>query len=164
MSTRFVKLGQFLVVRIALIVLVSLSGLTVAGTVPASKQCQKSEERAAGEIAGALATWATVHDAYQRFAHCDDGSIGEGFSESISNLLAYRWAECSELSRLTQHDKQFEAFVLKHIDSTVPEERLNTISENATRRCKSGVQLCERIAQSAKLAQREGSAEPTTTR
>lgn len=164
MSTGFVKIGQFMVVRLALIALVGLSGLAVAGMVPAPKKCQKFEERAAGEISGALATWAAVHDAYQRFAHCDDGGIGEGFSESISNLLAYRWAEFKELSRFAQIDKQFEAFVLKHIDTTVPEERLNAIFENAMRRCESGVQLCKKIAQSAELAQREISADATTTR
>lgn len=109
------------------------------------RPCSKSEERAAEDVAGRLATWAAVYSAYKKFSHCDDGSIGEGFSESISTLLAARWSRIDDLSRSIRRDSQFESFVLRHIDTTVPVERLDKIAANARKRCGKDKLLCEKI-------------------
>ena len=124
-------------------------GELFAGGSSQSKRCSQSEERAAEDVAGRLKTWAAVYDAYRRFVHCDDGSIGQGFSESITVLLSKRWDRLDDLRRLATRDKEFESFVIRHIDLTVPVERLDGIGKNARQRCGSGGPLCERIAQRA---------------
>lgn len=124
-------------------------GELVAGGSPERKLCSQSEERAAEDIAGRLKSWTAVHDAYRRFVHCDDGSVGQGFSESITVLLSKRWDRLDELRRLATRDRAFESFVIRHIDLTVPVERLEVIAKNARQRCGTGGALCERIAQRA---------------
>lgn len=134
----------------------SLFGISMACAAPPNTQCSTSEARAAEDVVGKLETWAAVHDAYQQFSHCDDGSIGEGFSESITLLLASRRSQFDELNRFAKHDKKFEAFVLRHIDATVPNERLDIVRRNALRECRGGEKICKKIAKCAANARREG--------
>jgi hypothetical protein len=51
---------------------------------------------------------------------CDDGSIAEGFSESVTRLLADDWEALPALQSLTTMDASFQTFVLRHIDETAP--------------------------------------------
>lgn len=122
---------------------------SASGGISQPRQCSKAEERAAEDIAGRLKTWPAVYDAYRRYSHCDDGSIGQGFSESITVLLSKRWNRFDEFRRLARKDGEFESFVVRHIDLTVPVERLEVIALNARQRCGAGGSLCERIAQRA---------------
>ena len=120
-----------------------------AGGNPDREKCSQAEARAAEDVVGRLKSWASVHDAYIRFAHCDDGSIGQGFSESISVLLSTRWDRLGDLRRVTKKDRDFESFVIRHIDLTVPVERLKVIAKKAQQQCGKGEPLCERIAKRA---------------
>ena len=126
-----------------------LSGQLLAGGSAAPKSCSQAEERAAEDVVARLKTWVAVKDAYARFGHCDDGSIGQGFSESITILLSRKWDQLNDLRRFAAEDKKFESFVIGHIDLTVPVERLEVISRNARQRCGKGEPLCERIAKRA---------------
>jgi hypothetical protein len=121
-------------------------GRLLAGGSPDRKQCSLAEARAAEDVVGRLRTWAAVQDAYTRFGHCDDGSIGQGFSESITILLSQKWDRLNDLRRAVAKDKEFESFVIRHIDLTVPVERLEAIARYARQRCGKGEPLCERIA------------------
>ena len=116
----------------------------------AAVPCTKSDEQAAEDRVGRLTSWHGVYDAYKRFAHCDDGSIGQGFSESITLLLASRWNRVEQLRRLIAKDQGFEAFVLTHVDPTVPVERRNNIVANANEHCpKKSAALCQKLARRA---------------
>lgn len=125
------------------------SGRLFADGSPDRKQCSNAEARAAEDVVGRLKTWAAVHDAYVRFGHCDDGSIGQGFSESITILLSRNWGRLNDLRRAVATNKEFESFVIRHIDLTVPVERLEVIAKNARQRCGESEPLCERIAKRA---------------
>ncbi len=116
---------------------------------PDRRQCSLAEAQAAEDVVGRLKSWAAVHEAYVRFGHCDDGSIGQGFSESITILLSVKWDRLGDLRRVAAKDRVFESFVVKHIDLTVPVERLEAIAKNAHQRCGKGDSLCGRIAKRA---------------
>lgn len=154
---QFIPLWKAIAAKIvAAVLFVSLFGAARAESI--ERQCSKLDERAAESVVGKLVTWAAVHDAYLKFAHCDDGGIGEGFSESVTTLLAKRWSQFEELKRLAKRDEKFETFVLRHIDATVPLERLDLVRQNALRRCTSGTQLCKKIAKTAASARQEARA------
>lgn len=97
--------------------------------------CTAAQARAAETRVLSLASWDQFHSAYKTFQHCDDGAIGEGFSESASLLMAEKWRSLNRLNRLARRNEEFLDFVLKHIDETVPEERLRQIENNAKNRC-----------------------------
>jgi len=98
-------------------------------------ECSKSQELAAETEAGSLNSWAAVHRSFARYGHCDDGAIGEGYSDSVTILLADHWDALPQLTTLAAGDSTFRAFVLKHIDATVPSERLERIANHARSRC-----------------------------
>ena len=96
--------------------------------------------------AATLMSWRAVHDSFLKYRHCDDGAIGEGYSESVTLLLADHWDTLPELGRFAGKDKDFEKFVVRHVDETVPRERLERIATNARQRCpKQLTNLCKRL-------------------
>ena len=93
--------------------------------------------------AGKLKTWSRVHVWFKRYGACDDGALGEGFTESVTVLLAKRWSQLPALSARAESDPQFRTFVLKHINASADEGNLKIIESNATSRCPARqAQLC----------------------
>lgn len=114
---------------------------------PASERpCTKEEAINAENESTSLKDWDSVYVSFKRYKHCDDGAIGEGYSDTIGRLLAHDWNHIHNLSRLTLKDKQFEAFIIKHIDETVPNNTLEQIYKNAKNNCPSKLKrICELI-------------------
>jgi hypothetical protein len=101
-------------------------------------------------------SWSKVYDSYKRFGHCDDGSVGEGFSDAVVRLLAIRWDQLNRLRRLVSSDRRFRRFVLDHIDATTDEDDLKTILVSARTKCPAGAgALCLSIAMRADSARRD---------
>ena len=75
---------------------------------------------------------------FQAFGHCDDGAIGEGYSDTVGRLLAADWQHFDVLYRLIAANGSFKKFVLRHIDETLPDDELKSIVTNATLRCPAG--------------------------
>lgn len=76
------------------------------------------------------------------------GAIGEGFSESISVLLTEQWKSIDQFVRLSKKDSAFRWFVIRHLDETVPADRLQKIKFNAESNCiKSAQNVCLEIRQ-----------------
>jgi len=97
--------------------------------------CTKEEAQAAEAVAATARSWRQLHQQFERYSHCDDGAIAEGFSESVTLLLAEHWRDIRQLETILRSDPTFREFVIRHIDETVPGERLNRIAENASKRC-----------------------------
>ena len=109
-------------------------------------ECSQQEAIAAEETASTLRTWPDLHATYVRYRHCDDGAIGEGFSESVSILVAEHGGDLKTLSNLTAKDRVFLQFVLRHLDETVPLDRWARIKANAKNRCPANARsLCNGI-------------------
>jgi hypothetical protein len=118
-----------------------------------AQECSIKYQKLAETAVGSLPSWTAVNTAYQRFGHCDDGSIGEGFSESITNLLSDNWGNLKPLISFAKKDSGFEAFIYKHIDSSVPIYRLRKIQANSENNCpKLQKALCNEIAARARRA------------
>jgi hypothetical protein len=77
-------------------------------------------------------------------------SIGEAFSDSVGRLLSTNGGSFPELTRLTRRDAGFEAFVVKHLDETVPADMLKVVLLNVKRNCpRSAIQLCRKLRAAA---------------
>ena len=114
------------------------------------RMCTKAEAIEAGKEIESLTSWDQVYRSFEQFSRCDDGGIAEGYSESVTKLLAEKWVSVTRLIVLTDRNRNFRSFVLRHIDETVPAERLATIARHARFDCPTkGQQLCLSIAKSA---------------
>jgi hypothetical protein len=115
------------------------------------KPCTRQEAMAAENDVDNSKNWDSLYKSYQRFSHCDDGAIAEGYSDDVGNLLANNWEEFPKLAKLAHANHGFQRFVIKHVDDTVPADTLKKIYENAKSHCPAGEgQLCRLIASSAK--------------
>ncbi len=110
------------------------------------KHCAQDEAKRAEIESSALPNWAAVYNSYLHYAHCDDGAVWEGYSESVVRLLVKKFDECGKLCQLTNDDPYFEQFVVRHIDDSVPPADLDKILVNVSVSCPSeGKHLCYRI-------------------
>lgn len=110
------------------------------------KQCTVQEAIQAEEQASSLKSWEEVNAAYRKFSHCDDGAIGEGYSDSISSLLSEEWSKVFHLNRLTVQDKTFEKFILRHIDELMSPDQADKIRKNTKTNCPPNAEsLCKAI-------------------
>jgi hypothetical protein len=71
----------------------------------ATKKCTKTEAMEAEKEADSLKDWDQVYRSYKRFSQCDDGAIVEGYSESITKLLAEDWKSSNRLLVLTNRSR-----------------------------------------------------------
>lgn len=129
------------ILAIALLLLFSMNANSAQPRV-----CSREEARRAEDEAARLPDWKAVYRSFKRYAHCDDGAIGEGYSDSVGGLRAREWIRLDELRRLTSSDKRFEQFVLRHVDETIPADELKLIVDNARFRCPAKAErLCRLI-------------------
>jgi hypothetical protein len=113
--------------------------------------CTQSEAKIAEEHASSLKDWDAVHRAFRRYAQCDDGAIGEGYSEAVSRLLADHWLQTGRAATLSRNDVAFRSFIVRHVDDSVPADRLARIRRNAQTTCPVGARaLCLAIANAAR--------------
>jgi hypothetical protein len=131
-------------IAIALILTFTVNGHTE------ERRCTQEEAIQAETEAGYLQDWDSVYRSFVRFKHCDDGAIGEGYSDSVGRLLAHHWSTLSKLNELATSDEDFERFVIKHVDETIPNVELTLIIANARTHCPAqSKRLCELIGRAA---------------
>lgn len=134
-----------------------MMGVCAAGTigwvpnaVADMRVCTQQEAQEAESLVATAKSWRQLHQQFERYAHCDDGAIAEGFSESVSLLLAEQWRDIGELGDILKSDQNFRKFVIQHIDETVPADRLKRIAKNAEKRCSHSLKkLCGEIIEAA---------------
>ena len=133
--------------RRLLIAVISIAFWQVA----AAEDCTPAQARSAEAIAATRHTWQEIHTAYRLFAHCDDGAIAEGFTQSVVHHLASRWSDLPEAERLFVREPRFEMFVVKHIDASASNKDLQQLIEHSTKRCPAGAQaLCLKLERAAR--------------
>src|SRR5438477_11518131 len=82
-----------------------------------------------------LKTWDDLYSSYKNFRRCDDGAIGEGYSDFVARTLARSWETLPSLQSLASKDSEFRTFVIRHIDATADFTDLARASANAEHRC-----------------------------
>jgi hypothetical protein len=135
------------------IVIAASSGAPALGE---SKQCTRDEAMQAEATASSLVTWPEILSSFEKFGHCDDGAIAEGYSSAIVEMLANRWQQIGELDRLLSTHPRFRAFVLRHVDVTAEQNAFNRLVANAAVRCPGqSAATCKAILKRAGELQRE---------
>ena len=128
----------------------STSVILIEGQRPPTQSfsCTSEQAQKAEADADTLKSWELAHLSFVNYASCDDGAIAEGYSDSISRLLADQWQQFEKLQELAGQDTPFKAFVLRHIDESMSPEQAKSIGQNAKSHCPpNGKALCGEILQ-----------------
>src|SRR4030042_5394178 len=120
------------------------------------RPCTKAEAIEAESSASLLNCWSDIYKSFERFRHCDDGAIAEGYSESVVRMLAFHWDQLEELSKLSSLDRDFFTFVIRHIDATADKSEIEKVIVNSSTQCpESASAMCSAIEETAKKVLRE---------
>jgi hypothetical protein len=135
--------------------------VVLAQSLPASAQdriCTSDEAQRADLQAGTHRSWEALYKSYKRFGHCDDGSIAEGYSESVARILVDHWNTLPQLATLGNKDAKFLRFALSHLDATLDTGDIEKIKAKAATRCPPGLHaVCIQLEKRAKSALKEQS-------
>jgi hypothetical protein len=101
------------------IILSLLAAPLQAAAYAQKKPCTEDEGRRALDQADTLRNWDALYKSYQTLGNCDDGAIGEGFSEWVARILADHWNTLPRLAQLSKRDAGFRVFVIAHVDVTL---------------------------------------------
>jgi hypothetical protein len=121
--------------------------------------CTSLEGRHALDEADTLRSWDALYRSYLTFGHCDDGAIGEGYSESVARILADHWNTLPRFVQLAGKHAAFQAFVIRHLDATLNMDDVERIKQDAMTHCPNGLRpTCIRLIEQADSALKEASA------
>jgi hypothetical protein len=121
--------------------------------------CSEAEARHAEKEAVTLRTWDALYHSYQAYRQCDDGSVGESYSESVGRILVDHWQTLPSLDEIDSRDVSFQRFVIRHVDATLDLGNLKRIFQNANTRCPAAWKgICGELAKRADDAIREDAA------
>ncbi len=116
-----------------------------------TRVCTADEAQKAEAVSDRATSWEQLYRQFRQFAHCDDGAIAEGFSESNTLLLANHWGTIRQMEPMIASDPAFRKFIIRHVDATVPAERLLRIARNAGKQCPRNLKsFCQDIQEAAK--------------
>jgi hypothetical protein len=96
--------------------------------------------------------WPELKSWWLKYYACDDGSIGEGFSEATIQLLRREW---SEGQKALLRDASLRSAALRHIDATLGDSDVRVVRQQALSRCNRGKaerELCREIVSACDAA------------
>lgn len=136
-------------------ILALVIALLIPTLVWCAESCSKEEAVAAESVAPYVESWSGLLRAFNEYKHCDDGAIGEGFSEAVAHVFG-SGSNIHELQKLAKANPKFRAFVLRHIGATLLPEQLSAIEYQASRACPTGSKnLCKQISTEVQRARNE---------
>jgi hypothetical protein len=119
-------------------------------TLGVQNQCSETRVIAAVKESSTLKSWQNIYDSYRKYQQCDDGAIAEGYSDSITGLIANNWDTLKDLKMFTETDKEFLKFILRHIDASVDPDDVKKVFDNASQHCAANFsELCSLIKERA---------------
>lgn len=132
--------------RRLIIVLALCIGVANQAIGASEKRCSRDEAIAAETEMATIRDWGSVYRSFKQYAQCDDAGIGEGYSESIARLLTEDWKHFYTLNKLALKNRDFEKFVLHHVDELMTPDQEKKIYENTRLRCPAKAKrLCKLI-------------------
>lgn len=72
-----------------------------------TKKCTQAKATQAEKEADSLRDWDQVYRSFQKFSQCDDGAIAEGYSDSVTKLLADDWKSFNRFVALANRNGDF---------------------------------------------------------
>jgi hypothetical protein len=142
--------------HVVAVVLTCLIGILLTDSAHAVEHsCTIAEGRRALDEADALRTWDVLYASYKKFGHCDDGAIGEGYSESVARILADHWTSLPRFEQLAGRDARFGEFVIRHLDATLNTDDVERIRRMGATHCPPGLRrTCSDLVKQADYALR----------
>lgn len=110
-----------------------------------ARPCSSRDAFAAEQEASTLKDWDALYRSYEKFSHCDDGAVSEGYSYSVAWLLTGRWEGFGRLLVLAKQSSHFEDFVVSHVNETMSQDDANRLLRNLAECSRSGEKLCSRL-------------------
>lgn len=149
------------------IVLFGIAGCLPISSTSAQEHCSpEMNNRAVSLLIDARENWPSLLKHQKKFAVCDDGELGEGYSDAVVRLFAQKWDQFGTFAAIATKDPAFQHWAVRHVDATASDDDLHKIILN-TNTCANDVKvasLCKIIRQSAENAlaesarmQRQGS-------
>lgn len=121
------------------------------------RSCVRLEAQVLKQQAVMFRTWDALYGSYKSYRQCDDGAIGEGFSESVARILVDHWTSLPDLARVGDKDDEFLRFVLKHVDATLNMDDVQKIKSNAQTECPAGLlKICGQLIKQTDSALSQG--------
>ena len=143
---------------ISVILPLSVTLLSAQAAHPPKRRCTDEEGRRALDHADTPRSWDALYKSYMMFGRCDDGAIGEGFSQSVARILVDHWSTLPRLTQLARQDGSFRAFVMRHVDATLNTDDIEKVKENSRMNCPTGLRTtCTNLAEQADSALKEAS-------
>lgn len=114
-------------------------------------------QRADSLLAAAKRNWGDLLKHQKAFSACDDGALGEGYSDAVVHLFAQQWGQFSMFVTLAKQQPDFKLWALRHVDATASDEDLHNVVINAKTCTKSRTtgSICKAIERAAADALKE---------
>ena len=127
-----------------LLVLAALAAL-LAPAAFAQKPCGKSDQVAAQKAIDRISTWPQLNSAWKSFRHCDEGTIGEQFTDAVLRLVV-DWKSVNLLADAMK-DADYHDFIIKHLKSPEAQSDAPDVYSRAKANCPKGLEdFCKDIA------------------
>lgn len=114
----------------------------------------KQNDQAIARLNEARENWKSLRAHQKAFAACDDGELGEGYSDAVAMLLSRTWSQFEQFVAIAREDVAFQRWAVRHIDASASSEELSEIVRHASRCAKQADEenLCTVIRKSAEAA------------
>jgi len=125
------------------------------GSVSAEERCSpEMNNQAVSFLRDAGENWQLLLKHQKKFAVCDDGELGEGYSDAVVRLFSRKWNQFCTFVSISRKDPAFQHWAIRHIDATASSADLKAVVNNASV-CTNGKKveiLCKIIRQAAENA------------
>ena len=114
-----------------------------------------AQQRPCPTLLSALPTWDPLYKSFTSYRSCDDGFIGENYSESVARILVDHWNTLPRLASLARENVLFRQFVLQHVDATLDTndiEKIRTKTKTKTQCPLRGCACCAVTCGSRRMA------------
>jgi hypothetical protein len=91
------------------------------------KACTPAEAANAEKAIDRVVNWDQLYKVYKEFRHCDQGPVAEVYTEALLRCLV-EWKKVDGLANPMTQDKEYNAFVMRHLRSAGPEDQKSVYS------------------------------------
>lgn len=149
--SRFVRRRSLGVLIALFAVLICLPALSTS----AHGHCSAGmNNRAVSLLVDAQKSWPSLLKHQKTYVVCDDGELGEGYSDAVVYLFAKHWDQFGTFAAIARKDSGFERWAISHIDASASNSDLQKVVSNANN-CTGHPKIedvCKIIRRSAKNA------------
>jgi hypothetical protein len=139
--------------------LATVAALALLSTVCGAQQlgCTDADVRRALEQTEGLRTWDALYRSYKLYGwRCDDGVVGEGYSEAVAHILVDHWDTLPRLAKLASRDRRFLRFVIGGVNATLDTADVEQIRRKARGICPGRMRpLCAALVKQADVTAAE---------